>query len=281
MLTVAKRGWVIPIRWAALVAPQCKAWVEQDLASILIGADPRRIEYLWERMWWHLHFVGRGGLAVFAMAAIDVALWDLKAKLAREPLWRLLGGHTDRVKAYAGGIDLQFTPDALLEQTETFLGQGFRAIKMKVGRTNLTEDVERVAAVRQLIGPDIPLMVDANMRWSVDEAVRAARALAPFDLYWLEEPTIPDDIVGHARIARDGGLPIATGENFHTLYEFQQMVAGGGISFPEPDAATLGGITPWLKVAPLRRGPQSARHLPRRPRFACTLAGRGAQCILS
>jgi L-alanine-DL-glutamate epimerase-like enolase superfamily enzyme len=227
------------------------ALVDRDLRPVLEGADPCRIEAIFERMWWHLHFVGRGGAASFAMAAVDIALHDLAARRAGLPLWRHLGGHDPKVPVYAGGIDLQFPLQQLLEQTRANLEKGFRAIKMKVGRARLSEDVERVAAMRELLGPDIPLLVDANMRWRVDEAIRAARAFAPHDLFWLEEPTIPDDVDGHVRIAREGGLPVATGENFHTVYEFQKFIAAGAVAFPEPDMATLGGITPWLKVAKL------------------------------
>ncbi|MEM7028398.1 MAG: mandelate racemase/muconate lactonizing enzyme family protein [Chloroflexota bacterium] len=225
--------------------------IERDLSTVLLDAEPRRIEQLWEKMWWHIHFVGRGGIAAFAMAAVDIALWDLRGKLADEPLWQLLGGHDNRVQAYAGGIDLQFTLDALIKQTEGFLAQGFRAIKMKVGRDNLSEDVSRVKAIREVIGPDVTLMADANMRWTIDQAIRASRQLAVADLFWLEEPIIPDDVAGHARIAKEGVLPIATGENLHTIYEFQQMIVHGGVLFPEPDVANLGGITPWMKVAKL------------------------------
>jgi len=228
-----------------------RALIMRDLAPTLLQADPRRIEQLWDRMWWRLHYVGRGGIAVFALSAVDIALWDLKARCAGEPLWRLLGGYSRCVNAYAGGVDLHLSPDALCEQTRGFLEQGFRATKMKVGRNRLSEDIARVAAVRELLGPDIPLMVDANMRWTADEAIRAARALAAYDVYWLEEPTVPDDVEGHARIAREGGLPIATGENLHTLYEFQHLMARGGISFPEPDVSNVGGITVWMKVAHL------------------------------
>jgi L-alanine-DL-glutamate epimerase-like enolase superfamily enzyme len=228
-----------------------RSLIVRDLTPMLLGADPLRVEELWERMWWHLHYVGRGGIASFAISAVDIALWDLKARCAGEPLWRLLGGHARRVKAYAGGIDLQFTLDALCAQTQDFLAQGFRAIKMKVGRDRLSEDVARVAAIRELLGPDVPLMVDANMRWSVERAIRASRALADFDVYWLEEPTIPDDVEGHARIAREGGLPIATGENLHSLFEFERLMTRGEVSFPEPDVSNCGGITVWLKVAHL------------------------------
>ena len=226
-----------------------RSHVESDLAPLLIGEDPRRVERLWQGMWRALHYVGRGGAAIFAISALDVALWDLKAKLAGEPLWRLLGGHDPRVKVYAGGIDLEMPLDELRQQTQENLERGFRAIKMKVGRDRLAEDVERVEAMRDLLGPEIPLMVDANMRWSPEEAVRAARAFRDSDVYWLEEPTIPDDIEGHVRIARDGGLPIAAGENLQTIYEFQKIIASGGVAFPEPDLSNVGGVTAWMKVA--------------------------------
>lgn len=227
------------------------ALIRDDLAPVLTGADPRRIEQLWKKMWWHLHYVGRGGVASFAISAVDVALWDLKAKLAEEPLWRFLGGHANRAKVYAGGIDLELPMDQLARQTERNLERGFRAIKMKVGRDRLAEDVERVAEMRRLLGPDVPLMVDANMRWSVEQAICACRAFAEYDVYWLEEPTIPDDVEGHRRIQTEGRLPIATGENLHTLYEFQKMIASGGVSFPQPDVSNIGGVTGWLRVAHL------------------------------
>ena len=225
--------------------------IKRDLTPFLIGDDPRRIEDIWERMWWKLHYVGRGGLAAFAISAVDIALWDMKGRKENEPLWRILGGHSNRVKAYAGGIDLQFTIEELQEQTKENLKKGFLAIKMKLGRDDLKEDIARVEAMRAHIGPDITLMVDANMRWSIDTAIRAARAMQPYDIYWLEEPTIPDDYKGHARIAKEGGLPIATGENLHTIYEFQSMIEQGCISFPEPDVSNIGGITNWMRVAKL------------------------------
>lgn len=225
--------------------------IDADLKPLLLGEEADRIEALWQRMWWGMHYAGRGGAGSFAMAAVDIALWDLKARRLQTPLWRLLGGHDPRVKAYAGGIDLQFTLDALLQQTDDNLARGFRAIKMKVGRPQLHEDVARVAAMRERLGPDVPLLVDANMRWRVDEAIRASRALAEHDVFWLEEPTIPDDVPGHVRIAREAPLPIATGENFRTLHEFRQMIAAGGVAFPEPDVSNCGGITPWMKVAHL------------------------------
>jgi L-alanine-DL-glutamate epimerase-like enolase superfamily enzyme len=235
-----------------------RSLVDRDLAPALAGEDETRIEALWQRMWWRLHYVGHGGLAAFAISAVDVALWDLGARRQGLPLWRWLGGHDPRVRAYAGGIDLRFPLDQLLRQTEANLQGGFRAIKMKVGRPRLGEDVARVRAVRELLGPDVPLMVDANMGWSADAAIRAARAFAPFDVFWLEEPTQPDDVPGHVRVLREGGLPVAAGENLRTLAEFERLIAAGGVSFPEPDVSNCGGITAWLKVAHLAE----ARNLP-------------------
>ena len=223
--------------------------IDRYLKPDLLGQDPGRIEHLWERMWWRLHYSGRGGMASFAISAIDIALWDLTGKRQGTPLWRLLGGSNPRVKVYAGGVDLHFSLDALKDQARRFLDRGYGAIKMKVGRPRLSEDIARVRAIRELIGPDVPLMVDANMGWTVEQAIRASRALAEFDIYWLEEPTIPDDLAGHVRIAREGTLPIATGENMHTLYEFQNFITAGAVAFPEPDVSNCGGISIWMKVA--------------------------------
>ena len=223
----------------------------REIAEIAAGQDADLIEQMWKRLWWDLHYGGRGGPTVLAMSAFDIALWDLKARRARLPLWKLLGGHDARVPCYAGGIDLELPLDGLIRQTDDNLKKGFRAIKMKVGRARLSEDVERVAAMRRHLGDGFPLMVDANMKWSVDEAIRAARALVPFDLIWLEEPTSPDDMTGHVRIVREGGLPIAAGENLRTIWEFRHLIASGGVTYPEPDVTNCGGVTAFMKVAHL------------------------------
>jgi len=223
----------------------------RELPEIMDGEEADEIERLWHKAWWALHYGGRGGPTVLALSAFDMALWDLKAKRANLPLWKALGGFDPKVPCYAGGIDLELPLDKLLRQTDDNLAKGFRAIKMKVGRANLFEDVERVKAMREHLGPGFPLMVDANMKWSVDGAIRAARALQPFDLTWLEEPTIPDDPAGHARIVREGGLPIAAGENLRTLWEFKLYVAEGAVTYPEPDVTNCGGVTPFMKIAHL------------------------------
>lgn len=222
-----------------------------EIAGITTGLDADLIESLWNRVWWALHYGGRGGLTVLALSAVDIALWDLKARRAGLPLWKLLGGYDPRVPCYAGGIDLDLSIDALLQQTDANLARGFRAIKMKVGRKRLAEDVGRIAAMRQHLGDGFPLMVDANMTWSADQAIRAARAFAPYDLTWLEEPISPDDMAGHARVVREGGLPIAAGENLRSIWEFRHLIASGGVTFPEPDVTNCGGITAFMKVGHL------------------------------
>jgi L-alanine-DL-glutamate epimerase-like enolase superfamily enzyme len=227
------------------------ALIDEGLRHVLMGADADEIEALWQRMWWKLHYGGRGGSVSLAVSACDVALYDLRACRLNMPLWRSLGGFNPSVPCYAGGIDLDFTLNALLKQTDDNLARGFRAIKMKVGRPRLSEDRERVRAMRAHLGDDFPLMADANMRWTVDQSIAAARAFRDSNLTWLEEPTIPDDIAGHARIVREGGVPIATGENMHTLHEFTQMICAGGVTFPEPDVTNCGGITVFMKIAHL------------------------------
>jgi L-alanine-DL-glutamate epimerase-like enolase superfamily enzyme len=223
----------------------------REIPAVVADVDCELIEAIWQKVWWRLHYGGRGGPTVLALSALDVALWDLKARRARLPLYRLLGGNDPAVPCYAGGIDLELSVKELLAQTDANLAKGFRAIKTKVGRDLMHEDVERIGAMRRHLGAGFPLMVDANMKWSADEAIRRARALRDFDLVWLEEPTIPDDVAGHVRILRDGGVPVATGENFRTLWEFQQMISAGGVTYPEPDVTNCGGVTVFVKVAHL------------------------------
>jgi L-alanine-DL-glutamate epimerase-like enolase superfamily enzyme len=227
------------------------AILTREMPEIFAGEDADHIERLWQKAWWALHYGGRGGPTVLAISAFDMALWDLKARRAGLPLWNFLGGFDPKVPCYAGGIDLDLPLDDLLRQTDGNLAKGFRAIKMKVGRERLGEDVARVKAMRGHLGEEFPLMVDANMKWTVDQAIRVARALQPYDLTWIEEPTIPDDPAGHARIVREGGVPIAAGENLRTLWEFKQYIAAEAVTYPEPDVTNCGGITPFMKIARL------------------------------
>jgi len=228
--------------------------IEYDLKPRLIGEDARAVESLWDTMQWHVHYVARGGIASFAISAIDIALWDLRAKKAELPLYKLLGGTVNYTKAYYGGIDLGFTKDQLLSNIQNQLDRGHRAIKIKLGQKTLAEDIDRIAAVRELIGPDMPFMVDANYSWDVNTAVKALKQMEPYDILWLEEPTIPDDYIGYKKIADRSSIGIAMGENLHTIWEHRMAMEIGHVSFIQPDASNIGGITGWLKVAAMAEG---------------------------
>lgn len=224
-----------------------KRLIEKSLKPILIGENADFKHKLWEKMWWHLHWVGRGGIASFAISAIDIALWDLHAKSLGVPLYKLIGAHKQRIPAYGSGVDLELTPEELGVKVLDYINMGLNAIKIKVGSQDIKKDLDRIEKVRSVIG-DRDLMLDVNMQWSKDEIIRYGRYLKQYDPLWLEEPCIPEDYDGFY-FANQLGIPIAAGESLHSKFQFQQYITKRLIQFVQIDVITLGGITEWLKVA--------------------------------
>lgn len=222
------------------------------IGDLIRHMDPRDHERIWGHMWRQLDWVGRGGVAVLAIAAVDIALWDLKAKLVNMPLHRLLGGARDRVPVYnTDGGWLNHSIEQLVEETKQIAAAGFRGTKIKVGKQDPSEDSERIAAVREVLGPHRTLMVDANERFTSAEAIRRAHMWESFNLFWFEEPLPAEDILGHANLRAHTTIPIALGESLFTRFQFRDYLATGGVSILQPDACRCGGITEWLKIAHL------------------------------
>ncbi|MFC4852261.1 L-talarate/galactarate dehydratase [Actinophytocola glycyrrhizae] len=224
----------------------------REVAPDLIGADPNDIGRLWTELVWAGASVGRSGAATQALAAIDVALWDLKAKRAGLPLAKLLGAHRDSVRCYntSGGF-LHETIEQIKDNATRTLESGVGGIKIKVGQPDWREDLRRVAAVREHVGRDVPLMVDANQQWDRPTAMRVSKALEEFDLVWIEEPLDAYDAEGHAELARGLTTAVASGEMLTSVAEHHELLRHRAVDILQPDAPRIGGITQFLKLATL------------------------------
>ena len=224
----------------------------EHLTPLLLGEDPIDVERLWHKMWVP-KLIGRRGMTTRTISAVDIGLWDIRAKVAGLPLYKLLGGYRDRVPAYiAGGYyeEGKGLPE-LAAEMEANVGMGARAVKMKVGGVPIAEDVARVRTVRKAVGPDIKLLIDANCAYRAYEAVQLAKRVEAFDVFWFEEPVAPDDYEGHRRVAQATSIPIATGENEYTRYGFRDLIRYEAAAILNADAKILGGVTEFMKVAAL------------------------------
>lgn len=222
----------------------------QEIAPLLIGEDPNDIARLWSKMAWAGASVGRCGVAAQAIAAIDTALWDLKARRAGLPLSKLLGAHRSAVPCYntSGGY-LQAPIEEVIEKAAQSRERGIGGIKMKIGQPDKRADLQRVEALRRQLGEQVPLMVDVNQQWDRITALRMGRELEQYGLEWIEEPLDAHDLVGHAALAAHLDTPIGTGEMLTSASEALAYVDSGAVDVIMHDAPRLGGITPFLKVA--------------------------------
>lgn len=233
-------------------APQVSMAILEHLKTFIIGKDPRDIERHWHNMW-RPKLVGRRGITTRVISGIDIALWDLKAKLANMPLYKLLGGYSNSVDTYIAGGYYEEGKGLreLAQEMERNVELGATAVKMKIGGVPINADVDRVKVVREAVGPDVRIMVDANNAYRHYQAIEFARKAERYDLFWFEEPVEPDDYIGQREITQATSVPVAAGENEYTRYGFRDMINHRAVDILQPDALILGGITEFMKVAAL------------------------------
>lgn len=248
--------------------PAIMSLLNDTLAPQLIGQNADNIDRLWRSLLFSTHATSVGAITSLALAAIDTALWDLRCKRAALPLYQLAGGAKQSVPMYTteGGW-LHIETQALVDDALQAQAQGFAGSKIKIGRPHLSEDRERLSAIRSATGPGFEIMVDANQAFSRAEATRRARVLEEFSIAWFEEPMPADDVIEHARLAASTSVPIAVGESLYSLSQFKEYLAIGAASIVQVDVARIGGITPWLKVAHLAE----AHNIPVCPHFLMEL----------
>src|SRR5216683_1649323 len=261
---------VIGIGEAGVGGGSTRDVIDKQLKPLLVGEDPLMIEGLWQKMFVPTRQYGRRGIVMNAISGIDIALWDIAGKVARLPLYRLFGGCRDRVEAYASGGFYQEgkSVDDLAGEAEGYRARGFKGMKMKIGRNPSTqshlrhlvdhaelcevepeEDIARVAAVRQALGPRAKLMVDVNCAWSPSFAIEMGRTMEPYNLYWIEEPVATDDIDGSAEVARALATPIAGYETEIGLYGFRELIGRGAVDIVQLDLAWSGGFSEGRRIA--------------------------------
>ncbi|MGH3714870.1 MAG: mandelate racemase/muconate lactonizing enzyme family protein [Micromonosporaceae bacterium] len=226
--------------------------LREHLLELLPGQPAGSVEAVWQRLLAATRATSVGAITSLALAAVDTALWDLRCRRAGVPLWQVAGGFRQAVPLYdTEGGWLHLDTDTLVEGALESRKRGLRGVKVKIGKPSGTEDLARIQAVRDAVGPDFALMVDANQSMTGAEAVRRAQLLEHLDLEWIEEPLPADDLSGHARLARATATPVAVGESLYSVAQFREYLTAGAAGIVQVDVARIGGITPWLKVAHL------------------------------
>ena len=259
--TTGARG--VGFSWTPSIgAHAVQALLDHDIRDAVLGwsVDPAVV---WPTLWVHLHEAGSGGVTTIAMAGLDLALWDLAGRRAERSLAGLLGRRRERAEVYGSGVNLHYTFEELVAQAQRWVAAGHRSVKIKVGGPDLGADRERVAAVREVLGPDRDLMIDANQRWDLERATAAMTALEPYHPRWIEEPLRADDLPGHAELRKRIATPVAMGENLHTVYRFRDALDVGACDVVQPNVVRVGGVTPFLQIAALadERGVELHPHL--------------------
>jgi len=232
-------------------AESVREYLAKSLAPQLIGENPLHVGRLWQKMYDTDRGIRKKGIPVYAISALDIGLWDLLAKSMGRPVWQLLGACAEKIAVYGSGGFLSYSVDDIVKEAEGFLALGCRHYKMKIGRPNLMENVERVRAVRKALGDNVELLVDANQRWDVATHLKIGRRLEEFDLFWYEEPVLADNIAQCAQVARALNIPIATGENEYTRYGFRDLIEQKAAHYLNPDIHRCGGIGELMKIAHL------------------------------
>ena len=228
-----------------------QAYLDTRLTPLLIGEDPLFVEHLWQKMFHGDRGIKRQGVAAYALSALDIALWDLTGKAAGLPLFKLWGAVTDRVSVYGSGVWPHYAVEDLVGEARRYVAMGCRYYKMKVHHPDPAENVKRVAAVRRAVGDGVRLMVDVNQKLDVLGNVRLARALEEFDLVWYEEPVLADDLAACAEVAHAIRIPVATGENNYTRYEFRELIERRAARYLMPDVCRANGFSETLRIGHL------------------------------
>lgn len=251
-----------------------EALLQWDVIPKLIGqiVHPQAI---WYRLWRELHDTGSGGTSTLALSAIDIGLWDLFAQELERPLVDVLGRLRPGIPVYGSGVNLHLSLSELETQVQRWVDAGYGAVKIKVGKADLLEDIGRLQATRKILGPSRYLMIDANQGWDLPTAEERIRAYAPFGLRWVEEPLLSDDIRGHQALRQRVQVPIAIGENVYTKFQVNDYLRSGACDYLQADVVRVGGISPYLEIAAIA----SAYNVPMAPHFLRELSGQVLCCI--
>ena len=243
-------GYVV-LLGGTMVNPLAEA--TRELGELLIGMHVFEPEAAWAKLTRAANWIGPGGFAHYAIAPLDIALWDAAAKTCTQPLYRLLGGFRDRLPAYASdNLWYSLSLDDLAASAKRHVAGGFKAVKLRIGNgPTVRDEVDRVMAVREAVGSDIRIMVDATETWDISQALETGRALQDAGVHWLEDPINHQDVAGLSRLSNLLHVPIATGEHLYTVHEFAALFHGRGAGIAIIDLARIGGITPWRRVANL------------------------------